>query len=69
MNIPSPGEVFAAFFTSGHQAEPGELTIGPCDRIEAEPGPDEPVPFALTDQAEAALDADPEPEAELELDR
>jgi hypothetical protein len=65
MNIPAPGEVFAAFFAAGHQAEPTELTIGPCDRPEAEPDPDEPVPFTLTDQAEAALEAgQPEPEAE-----
>ena len=28
---------------------------------------DEPVPFALTDQAEAALDAGPEPEPEASL--
>ena len=37
------------------------------DRVEAglEPDPDEPVPFTLTGQAEAALDAaEPEPEAE-----
>ena len=65
MNLPTPGDVFAAFFAAGHQAEPGEVMFGPCDRIEAEPDPDEPVPFTLTGQAEAALDADePEPEAE-----
>jgi hypothetical protein len=45
--------------------QPAEVMFGPCDRLEAEPGPDEPVPFTLTSQAEAALDAaEPEPEAE-----
>ena len=64
VNIPSPGDVFAAFFAAGHQAEPAEVMFGPCDRTEAEPGPDEPVPFTLTGQAEAALDAgEPEPGA------
>ncbi len=72
MNVPAPGDVFAAFFTDGRQAEPGEVMFGPCDRTEAEPDPDEPVPFTLTDQtdqAEAALDGtepvplpDPDPE-------
>ena len=66
MNVPTPAGVFAAFFAGGHQAGPGEITYGPCDRIEAEPGPDEPVPFTLTSQAEAALDTDPEPEPEAE---
>ncbi len=66
MNVPTPAVVFAAFFAGGHQAGPGEITYGPCDRIEAEPGPDEPVPFTLTSQAEAALDTDPEPEPEAE---
>ena len=99
MNIPTPADVFAAFFAGGHQAEHGEVTFGPCDRLEDGPadpwaeanygpsaGPlppdlaasmaewaaaqsaaaDEPVPYTLTDQAEAALDAgQPEPEAEL----
>ena len=65
MNIPTPGEDFAAFFAAGHQAEADELTIGPCDRLEAEPDPDEPVPFTLPDRAEAALEVgQPEPEAE-----
>jgi hypothetical protein len=64
VNIPTPADVFAAFFGVGHQAEPGEVTIGLCDRIEPEPDPDEPVPFALTDQAEAALETGPEAEAE-----
>ena len=51
MNVPTAGEVFAAFFAGGHQAEPGELTIGPCDRIEAE----------------VALGAGGEPEVEISL--
>ena len=58
VNIPSPGDAVAAFVAAGHQAEPAEVMFGPCDRIEAEPGPDEPVPFTLTGQAEAALDAE-----------
>jgi hypothetical protein len=33
----------------------------------AEPDPDEPVPFALTEEAEAALDTGPESEPEAEL--
>ena len=33
MNIPSPGEVLAAIFTSGPQAAPAEVTIGPCDQM------------------------------------
>jgi len=66
VNVPTPAVVFAAFFAGGHQAGPGEITYGPCDRIEAEPGPDEPVPFTLTSQAESALDTDPEPEPEAE---
>ena len=48
-------------------AEPGEVTFGPCDRIEPEPDPDEPVPYTLTDQAKAALDAVPEAEPEAWL--
>ena len=67
VNIPAPGEVLAAFFAGGHQAEPDEVTFGPCDRIEPEPDQDEPVPFVLTDQAEAALDAVPEAEPEASL--
>jgi hypothetical protein len=62
VNVPTPGDVFAAFFAAGFQAGPAEVAYGPCDRIEAEPDPDEPVPFTLTDQAEAALDGtEPEP--------
>jgi len=68
VNVPTPAVVFAAFFACGHQAEPGQVTFGPCDRIEPEPDPDEPVPFVLTGRAEAALDADPEPEPEPEAD-
>jgi hypothetical protein len=67
MNIPTPGEIFAACFAGGHQAEPGEVTFGPCDRTEPEPDPDEPVPYTLTDQAKAALDAVPEAEPEASL--
>ena len=38
MNIPSPGEVLAAIFTSGPRSEPAEITFGPCDvRIDREP--------------------------------
>ena len=33
MNIPSPGDVLAAVFTSGPQAEPAEVTFGPCDQM------------------------------------
>jgi len=66
VNVPTPADVFAAFFAGGHQAGPAAVMFGPCDRIEAEPGPDEPVPFTLTSQAEAALDTDPEPEPEAE---
>jgi len=69
MNIPTPGDVFAAFFAADRQAEPAVVMFGPCDRIEPEPDPDEPVPFTLTGQAEAALDGtepgplrDPDPE-------
>ena len=64
MNIPTIGEVFAAFFSASPQAgDPGHC-VDSRDRVEAEPDPDEPVPFTLTDQAEAAL-AEPEAEAEL----
>jgi hypothetical protein len=63
MNIPSPADVFAAFFAADRQAEPAVVTFGPCDQVE--PDPDEPAPFTLTGQAEAALDGpEPEPEAE-----
>ena len=102
MNVPSPADIFAAFFAAEHQAEPepGQVYYGPCGRpepgTEADPdlghgydgpelrsgtpeyeagyaeyqawagqaGPEnEPVPYTLTAQAEAALDA-AEPEAE-----
>jgi hypothetical protein len=33
VNLPSPGEVLAAIFSSGPQAEPAEITIGPCDQM------------------------------------
>jgi hypothetical protein len=54
------------------EAEPSFIGGLPEDRITvtaeheiAAANPDEPVPFTLTDQAEAALDAtEPEPEAE-----
>ena len=36
MNLPTPGEVLASIFASGHQAGPAEVTYGPCDRM-AEP--------------------------------
>ena len=49
MNIPTPGEVLAAIFTSGPQAGPAEVTIGQCDRM-TEPG------------SEAEPEAGPEPE-------
>jgi hypothetical protein len=66
VNIPTIGEVFAAFFSASPQAgDPGHC-VDSRDVIEAEADPDEPVPFTLTDQAEAAL-AEPEPEAEAEL--
>ena len=52
MNIPSPGDVLAAIFTSGPRAEPAEVTVGLCDRMiepEAEaasgPGPEAEVPW------------------------
>jgi hypothetical protein len=63
MTIPSVSDVFAA----DRQAVADEVTIGLCDRIEAGPDPDEPVPFTLTAQAEAAL-ADPEWAAEAEAE-
>ena len=40
MNIPSVSDVYDAFFAADHQAEPSEVTIGLCDRIEPEPDPD-----------------------------
>jgi hypothetical protein len=64
VSLPSFGDVLAAFFATDRQAsDPGIC----CDaRHRPEADPDEPVPFALTEQAEAALDAaGPEPEAEL----
>ena len=64
VNIPSVGDVIAAFFSASPQAGDPGVCVDSRGRIEAEPGPDEPVPYALTDQAEAALDAEPEPEAE-----
>jgi hypothetical protein len=54
VNIPTVGDVIAAFF-SGRQAEPGEVTPGPGERMCARTGP-----------PEAALDAAPEPEPEAE---
>ena len=65
MNIPTPADVFAAFFSASPQAGDPGVCVDSRDRIEAEPDPDEPVPFTLTDQAEAALDESPVPEAEL----
>ena len=41
MNIPSPGDVLAAIFSSGPRAGAAEVTIGPCDQMtgpEAEAG-------------------------------
>ena len=35
MSLPSVGDVLAAIFASGRQAEPGELVIGPSDQLEA----------------------------------
>jgi hypothetical protein len=35
VSIPTPAEIFAAFFGAGHQAEVGEVTFGPCDRAGA----------------------------------
>jgi hypothetical protein len=68
VNISSVSDAFAASFAADRQADADEVTIGLCDRIEPEPDPDEPGPFALTDQAEAALDADPEAEWAEEWD-
>jgi hypothetical protein len=51
VNISGVSDAFAAFFAADRQADADEVTIGLCDRIEPEPDPDEPVPFALTDQA------------------
>jgi len=68
MNIPSPADVFTAFFAAGPEPEHIPGYMGPCDLSvrDAEAGPeDKPVPYTLTPQAQAALDAaDPEPEAE-----
>jgi len=47
VNIPSPGDVIAALFTSGPQAEPAEVVYGPCDRMtgpEADAEPEAVVP-------------------------
>ena len=51
MSVPSVGDVIAAFFSGGHQAEAGELVIGPSDQLEAG----------------AALGASGSPEVELEI--
>jgi hypothetical protein len=51
VSLPSVGDVLAAIFASGHQAEPGELIIGPSDQVEAG----------------AALGAGGSPEVELEI--
>jgi len=56
MNIPSPGDVFAAFFAAAPEPEPDQVVLGPCDQ---------PVPYTLTPEAEALLDASAEPEASL----
>jgi hypothetical protein len=65
MSVPTPAGVFAAFFAAAPEPGADLVTFGPCDRMEAEPGPDEPVPFMLTGQAEAALDVgQPEPAEE-----
>ncbi|HEY1324322.1 MAG TPA: hypothetical protein VGF32_28955 [Streptosporangiaceae bacterium] len=57
MNVPSFGDILAAFFAAGRPAADPGICLDARDRIEAEPDPDEPVPFALTEEAEAALDA------------
>jgi hypothetical protein len=67
VNIPSIGDVLAAFFAARPQAGDGGVYCDSRDRIEPEPDPDEPVPFTLTGQAEAALDA-AEPEAATAID-
>ena len=56
MNLPSPADVFAAFFAGGRQPapEPGMVRYGPCDRS----APD-------AEYEVWAWQADPEPEAEL----
>ena len=43
MNIPSPGDVFAVIFARAPQAEPAEITIGPCDQM-TRPGPEAETP-------------------------
>jgi hypothetical protein len=68
VNIPTLGDVIAAFFSASPQAGDPGVCVNSRNRIEAEPGPDEPVPFTLTDQAEAVLDADPEPELDAEAE-
>ena len=67
MNIPSVADVMASIFGAEAEGDPGLAVYGPCDRTEPEPDPDEPVPFVLTGQAEAALDAVPEAEPEAWL--
>ncbi len=70
MNIPSPTDVFAAFFATAHEPPPDLVVFGPCDRV-IDLDPDQPVPFALTAGAEVELDAaepDPEPEADPEAE-
>jgi len=51
VSLPSVGDVLAAIFASGHQAEPGEFVIGPSGHLEAG----------------AALGASGSPEVELEI--
>jgi hypothetical protein len=67
VNIPTPGEILAAFFDGGRQAGDPGVCYDARNHLEAEADPDEPVPYTLTDQAETALDADPEPEPEASL--
>jgi hypothetical protein len=70
MNIPSLADVFAVFFAARPEPGPEHVTghMRPCDlsMLDAEAGPeDKPVPYTLTPQAEAVLDAaGPELEAE-----
>jgi hypothetical protein len=64
VSIPTLGEILAAFFSGSPQAGDPGVCVDSRDRAGAEADPDEPVPFTLTDQAEAAL-AEPEAEAGL----